>query len=216
MTSKSRLISISGADGVGKTTTCDALVKALEEEGVHPHRCWLRFRHRISLPLLGYARLRGMTRYEGTKVDGERRGRHDFQDSGLMRVLFPWTIAADLTPTIRWHVHRNLNRQRWVVADRFIPDTLVDLQLATGNEKLAEEAVGHALLRLIPNGATPVILDAPGEIVRARRPVHAQDSLVAERQALYRRLATRFGWTLVDATKSPHQIADQVLSSIWG
>ncbi len=131
-----------------------------------------------------------------------------------MRALFPWTIAADLAPAIRWHVHRNLNRQRWVVADRFIPDTLVDLQLATGNEKLAEEAVGQALLGLIPNGATPMILDAPEDIVRARRPVHAQDSLVAKRQALYRRLARRFDWTLVDATKSPHQIADQVLSSI--
>ena len=211
---KPKCISISGADGVGKTTACDALVGALKDEGLRPHRCWLRFRHRVSLPLLAYAHLRGLTRYEGARVDGERLGRHDFQDSGLLRVLFPWTITADLAPAVRWHVHRSLRRQRWVVADRFIPDTLVDLEMATGNGELAEEPVGRALLRLIPDEATLVILDAPEEVVRARRPVHARDPQLVERQSLYRRLARRFNWPLLDATENPAQIAAQILNGV--
>jgi thymidylate kinase len=213
---KPRCISISGADGVGKTTACAALVGKLREEGLRPHQCWLRFRHRVSLPLLAYAHLRGLTRYDGPRVGGERLGRHDFQESSLLRALYPWTIAADLAPAVRWHVHRSLRRQQWVVADRFIPDTLVDLQMATGNESLTEEPVGQALLHLIPEGATPVILDAPEAVVRARRPVHARDSQVGQRQVLYRRLARRFDWPLLDATVSPDRIADQVLDGVSG
>lgn len=211
---KARCISVSGADGVGKTTVCDALVRALRDGGNDAHRCWLRFRHRVSLPLLAYARLRGMTRYSGARVDGEQLGQHDFQDSRLLRLVFPWTIAADLVPPIRWHVHRNLGRHRWVVADRFIPDTLVDLEMATGLDGLANEPVGRALLGLIPEGTTAVVLDAPEEVLQARRPVHARDPLVEERRTRYRRLAREFAWPLMDATQSPDEIANRVLSVV--
>ncbi len=211
---KPRCISLSGTDGVGKTTASAALVGALRAKGLQPHQCWLRFRHRVSLPLLAYAHLRRLTRYEGPQVGGERVGRHDFQASGLLRVLYPWTITADLAPAVRWHVHRRLRRQQWVVADRFIPDTLVDLEMATGNDALAGEPVGQALLRLIPQEATPVILDAPEDVVRARRPVHARDPQVGPRQALYRSLARRFDWPLVDATLSPDRIANQILNGV--
>lgn len=210
---KAQCISVSGADGVGKTTTCDALAAILHGEGRPVHRCWLRFRHRVSRPLLAYARLRGMTWYDGEEVDGERLGGHHFQESPLLRLLFPWTVAADLVPAVRWHVHRNLARHRWVLADRFIPDTLVDLQIATGNHELANEPAGRALLRLLPENTITAVLQAPRDVLHQRRPLHADDPTVETRRALYRRLATRFGWTLVDATQSPNEIAETILEA---
>ena len=71
--------------------------------------------------------------------------------------------------------------------------------------------LGHAL----PAPDLLLVLDAPGEVLHARKPEHPADVLEAE-MARYRDLAGRLPRAeLVDATRSPEAVLDDVVTRIW-
>lgn len=204
-------IAVCGPDGAGKTTLCDTLAKELEKSGLSVHKCWLRFRHRATLPLLAYARLTGHTMYRADVGQEEKLGFHRFEESPILRKVYPWAVWFDLGPSVYWHVNRKLKRGTWVVVDRFVPDTLVDLQIETGRRQISANTVGRALLKYIPRNSLVIILDAPSDTLRERRPVHENDPSLETRRALYKELCESHGWMCLEATRDPSEIADGIM-----
>ena len=78
-------------------------------------------------------------------------------------------------------------------------------------DRLRRAVLGHAL----PAPDLLLILDAPGDVLYARKPEHPADVLEAE-MVRYRELAGRLPRAeLVDATRSPDEVLDDVVTRIW-
>ena len=78
-------------------------------------------------------------------------------------------------------------------------------------DRVRRAILGHAL----PAPDLVLILDAPGDVLYARKPEHPADVLEAE-MIRYRELAGRLPRAeLVDATRSPEAVLDDVVGRIW-
>jgi dTMP kinase len=126
-------------------------------------------------------------------------------------------IAADRAEHVATVVRPALERGAIVLSDRYVPSSLAYQGSGTGlpvDEILALSA--WATDSLPPDEV--IVLDAPPDVVAARRPLDAGDRIEAEaadfharvREA-YRALAERFGWTLVDASGT----VEAVHARIW-
>ena len=103
-------------------------------------------------------------------------------------------------------------RGRLVLFDRHPYDARLTPRRRPRRADRARRAVlGHAL----PAPDLLLILDAPGAVLHARKPEHPADVLEAE-MIRYRELAARLPRTeLVDATRSPDDVLDDVVARIW-
>jgi thymidylate kinase/predicted nucleotidyltransferase len=194
-----RLIYLAGADGTGKTSHAKVIVERLRRRGVRVRYVWFRWPALLSLPLLAYCRLRGLTRYR--MVDGVRYGGWEFHRSRLVSALFPWLLLADtaLASLARVHVHRW--RGLTVICDRFVYDVLVDLMLAVDDERLFTRAVGRLFLRLVPKDGVSVVLDAPEATLRQRKVDLRHDDCIARRRELYLSVARAYGLQVLDTSQ---------------
>jgi hypothetical protein len=78
-------------------------------------------------------------------------------------------------------------------------------------DRVRRAVLGHAL----PAPDLLLVLDAPGTVLYARKPEHSADDLEAE-MIRYRDLAARSPRAeLVDATRPPEEVLDDVVGRIW-
>ena len=206
-------IYLTGADGVGKTTQADRLQARLHTvDSRAVRRVWLRFPVLLSAPLLAYARLAGMTRYE--RVAGQRVGEWRFAGSKVMTTLFPWaqwldTMALSL-PRVWWPLVRG-NR---LLIERHAIDVLVDLMTALDDPTLPERPVGRRLLALVPRNTRVMILDAPYETLRTRRVELRADPMLEARALAFRALAAQRGHAVINADQPPEIVENDVWSEV--
>jgi hypothetical protein len=206
-------IYVTGADGVGKTTQVDRLEARLRALGGRPvRRVWLRFPVLLSAPLLAYARLTGLTRYE--HVAGHRVGAWRFSGSRVMTSVFPWaqwldTLVLSL-PRLWWP----LLRGERLLIERHAIDVLVDLMTALEDPNLPERPVGRRILALVPRDTIVVILDAPYETVRARRVELDADPMLESRLLAFRALAALRGCAVIDGDRAPEIVERELWAEV--
>lgn len=204
-----RLVGLVGVDGSGKTYLADHLCDRLDEEGILWRRVWSRFRNYLSKPLLALTRLTGHNRK--VEQDGVRIGYHDFQASRPLALVFLALQAVDqvLDILIRYRLRRGCGL---IVGDRCVFDTLVDLAVDTGLDRLVIERLGPLLVRLLPRPWHVVVVSRPVALIRESRPDALLDRHFLRRRALYLRLARRFGLPVVEnAGTAEAAIADILL-----
>jgi thymidylate kinase len=102
-----------------------------------------------------------------------------------------------------------MTRGRLVVFDRYAHDAL----LATRGSALRRIGRG-TLARSLPAPDLTLVLDAPAEVLAARRPGTSLDVL-AQRRRGYLELARREGFGVVDATDPPGQMRRRVTARVW-
>jgi thymidylate kinase len=185
-------IYITGCDGTGKSTQTALLMQQFEAEGLAPRHLWLRFPFLLSTPLLAYARLCGFSWSE--KFRSVQHGYWDFQNSLLLRMLFPWALLVDAA----WAAVRNVYLPLWqgktIICERFVLDMLVDISLAF-NKDMHHTIVGKLFLHLLPVQTHIIILDLDVDTVRERRADLRLDKRLAERLAAFRRLSADLNLT---------------------
>lgn len=182
-----RFIYITGCDGTGKTTQAGLLARQLQAEGVKTRQVWLRFPFFFSLPLLAYARWRGLSWYE---QDGAvRHGYWDFSRSQLLQNTLPWLLLVDAALAGFFKIQLPLWRGETIICERFVLDMLADLRVAFGGRNIYPQLPGRLFLRLIPAQARIFILDLDAETVQDRRSDLRSDRFLAERLEAYRQLS---------------------------
>lgn len=197
---------ITGIDGIGKTTQVDLLQQQLV--GQRTHRVWLRFPMICSLPLLIYARLTGLTRYE--TFDGVRVGAWEFYRSPILRTLFPFTQYLDTFIISVAKVWIPLLLGKTLLFERFALDVLVDVMVATRRDTLHTSLLGRLYIRLIPQRTLVVIMKAPVETVRQRRADLHSDPLIEQRAATFEDITHHFGYAAVQADQPIHEVAASI------
>jgi len=202
-----RFIYITGCDGTGKTTQTCLLLEKLQAAGVRTRHVWLRFPFCFSLPLLAYARWRGLSWYE--QSGAIRHGYWDFSRSRLLRDILPWLLLLDASLAGFTKIYLPIWRGETVVCERFVLDILVDLSVAIRDPFLSSRLPGKLFLNLIPDNAKIVILDLDDETICNRRPNLVFDHALASRLEAYRLLATQLKLPVIDSHQSIHAVRQE-------
>lgn len=109
---------------------------------------------------------------------------------------------------VRWHVLRG----RLVLLDRFPQDALLPGSVDTSRGGRLNLALS---LRLSPRPDLVVLLDAPGEVMFARKGEHTPELLEERRQAYLRLVAGFTRSAVLDATRPAEEVTREALTAIW-
>jgi hypothetical protein len=206
-----RFYYLCGCDGVGKTSHADLLATHLAGTGKYVRHVWLRFPFLTSIPLLAYARLRGLGGYH--EAGGIRHGHWDFGRSRLMRALLPWSLLLDALLAAAFHIYIPMILRTTIVCERFVIDILADLIVAFDDPGLAARLPGRLYPRLIPPRGTVLMLDLDADTICRRRPSLAGDARLDTRLAAFRSLATDLGLQVLSTEPALEAVHHQILAA---
>ena len=207
-----RFIYITGCDGAGKTTQAQLMIARLRAEGQKVRHVWLRFPFLLSVPLLIYARWRGLSWSE--KTNGVRHGYWDFSRSILLRSLLPLLLFGDACLAGAIRIYLPLLLGRTVVCERFVLDMIADLTVAYGDLSFLTSYQARLYLRLIPPESAITILEVDEKTIRNRRPDLESDRRLTERLELYKKIAAKFDIPMVSNTQPMVETHNAILFQI--
>jgi thymidylate kinase len=211
-----RVICIIGPDGTGKTTQVKMLIKYLKENGYNYEYRWMRFHHFISLPVLALARILGLTEIQQLP-NGKKIGYHHFYKSKLISNLYMISLYLDTLLAMVFKIYIPIKiRKKYIICDRFIYDTLVDLIVDLDNFEILDSMLGRLFLKLIPKDCLVIMLLAPYEKIRDRRVDLKYDKSLEKRMGIYNKIAEKFKIKKVDASLGIKSVHKEILSILRG
>jgi hypothetical protein len=203
-----RFIYLSGCDGTGKTTQVRLLMEQQSSQGMRTRHVWLRFPFVLSLPLLVYARGRGLSWHE--QCGGVRHGYWDFRGAPLLRLLLPWTLFADAALVGLFKIHLPLWRGETVVCERYVLDMVVDLIVAFDDPDLHKHLPGRLFLNLLPAGAMIAVLDLDAATIRQRRADLVYDKKLEARLEAFRLISRDWKLPIVSSFDPAKEVCIQL------
>lgn len=204
-----------GTDGAGTTTHANNAIEFVESRGLDSQRDWARFDHRLSLPVLAFARMAGLTEVHGDPAAHTVRA-HTFEESPLLGRLYAETLLWDQRRLATATVASIRQSTDVLVCDRFVLDGLVDLVVSTKEFDYLVNDVARRFWRLVPGDAVLIGLDCgPGALVD-RRPDVAADPHVDIRVRAYRRLFEDERITVIDTSQPPAAARREVRAVLEG
>lgn len=204
----SRFFYLCGCDGTGKSTQTKQLLAHLEAQGIQPRHLWLRFPFLLSLPLLFYARLRGLSWYE--EHDGVRHGYWGFGSSWLLRNILPCTLLLDAAWAALRKIYLPLWKGETIVCERFVFDMLIDLEVGCDDLTLHRRLPCLLYRYLLPKDSQVVLLDLDAQTIRQRRADLQSDKRLDIRLERFRALAEDYELTVLSSQLSITELANQV------
>jgi predicted nucleotidyltransferase len=205
----SRFIYIAGCDGTGKTTQTGMLLDKFHSQGINADRIWLRFPFFFSLPLLLYARFRGLSWYERNGT--VKQGYWDFRSSWTMRNIFPWILLIDASIAAFFRIYLSLWREKTIICERFVLDMLVDLSIAFDDHLFIENIPGRLFLRLLPKNSFVVILNLDQGTLRKRRFDLVFDRKLNRRIQEFESLASWYLFPMISTKRNVNEVNNKVL-----
>ncbi len=211
MNVRGQIISISGADGCGKTTIIRSMRSMLSELGVPSRYVWLRYNHYMSRGLLAFCRLAGLTRYE--EIGGVRVGYHEFYRSKAISWIFIVLVYLDtlIASIIKVYIPHFL-RNHVIICDRWILDILVDLELDTRIRFDPSTGIGRIFVRLVPMRCHSFVIYRDQQALIESRKENALDRNFSKRLSLYERQGGCRGVTSILNDHSAEATARRILS----
>jgi len=206
------LICLIGTDGTGKTTHARILVEEIRSDNKKCTYRWLHYARLLSLPLLAYARLQGLSKYK--MVTGQKYGSWEFKGSFLLCHVLPWLMLVDAFLFNLIKVRLPLLLGYTVVVDRYIHDILVDIMLGTEQPYLHRQAVGRLFLKMVPRNSFAVLLEADAEKLRMRRGDLKHDKNLEPRRKYYNRLAQDAGIPIVRSEATRDEVHAEIVDAI--
>jgi thymidylate kinase len=209
-----QLICIIGPDGVGKTTQAKLLVQELKKRNIKCEYKWLRFRHKVSLPLMALARLMGLSEIK-TLGNGVKISCHYYYKSKLVSSLYPIFLYLDTLLAVLINVYIPCKfLKTTIICDRFVYDTLVDLIISTRRFDILNLRIGRRFFSLIPNESKFFLLLAEEDILRNRREDIRLDETLEMKIKIYKTIGERLDIPIISATLSVEKIQEIIVQEI--
>jgi len=207
MVTRGLLISLSGIDGVGKSTLAHQIQEFLWAcYGLPSRYVWCKFgKH----PLTRY-RLSRFVR-PAPEADSETPNEHDKPHSLLTDLYGRGLLAVHLVH-IATAVRLPLQQGKIVICDRYIFDTMVDLQQEMSwPAARIRGALGAAW---IPQPDFKFLLDLPEAAAFARKNDTASLAFLRERRDAYMNIAETRRLTIIDAGQPIGRVFEQIMEPV--
>lgn len=221
-----KIIVLMGLDGSGKTLQAGMLAEWLAARGEKAEVVWMRGESYITAPLIriGKAVLRGPReekRGEGISDPGSYRRYTESKQSmfrnPLMRAIWRSTTLIDHYISFRKAVGRLNKDVTTIIFDRYIYDSMIDIDSAFGSGgREAERLLDSILLRLFPKPDKVVLLDLPPEESMRRKDDIPSIEYLESRRPVYHIIAERVCASTVDATQSKEDVQADLRREIEG
>jgi len=207
------LVNLCGIDGSGKTTQMGLIRSALAGKGIKCRCLRLRWIAFISYPLLAFCRLLGYTKWKTAK---DARGNsftypeHQFYRNSAIARLWAWLFSFDMLLGSLIFVRIPMMMGYYVLCDRYVLDSIVDLSTETNMPNLFTSMVGRLLLALVPEGSIIIMLDVDeNEALHRKNDIPSLDYLIG-RRGLYLRIARAFKIPVIDALQLPSRVFREI------
>lgn len=211
MLDRAQVIFLTGVDGSGKTTHTRYLIEEMKKHGINAKRVWMRGRGLVfvSLPLLGVCRLAGLTKVQKLPNGDQVSEYHFFRNKAVSRI-WPWMqLLESIIATVYLILIPSLFT-KFVIVDRGVLDTLVDLCVDIRNEALIN-TVGRLFVRLLPKNSLVIILDVSEEVSMSRKREIPNLSYLLSRRRAYHRLSMAYGWKVIDTSGDFQEVHREIL-----
>ena len=209
-------VAVSGVDGSGKSTVGRLVLRDLERLGVPASTVWTRPGMRIAW-LEPIARSAKRVLREDAEPGVLRVAADPDRTLRSRRGPLGWTWAGLVTASFVRDVRRRARAAHGVIVyDRHLLDALVTLSFAYRGVDL--RAHRRIVRRRMPSAVASFYLDAPAELAVARKPDDAIGEAAVRRQleGYAAELETMRDIVVLDATRSPEELARRVLAGLLG
>ena len=211
--SRSKIISISGIDGSGKTTIIDAVKRELARQGCESRYVWLRYNHFLTKFLLAFCRIIGLTKYE--HFEKSRVGYHNFYKSKLISWLFILLTFIDTLGVSIIKVYLPaIFSKKTIICDRWMVDILIDLEVDTRLDFSHGSFVSRLFKSLLPAGSQYFIIKRKFDVVRKARDESMNDRNFPRRFSLYERHSNEPGVQIIDNNGTLENTIKQVVDMV--
>jgi hypothetical protein len=161
---------------------------------------------------MAYCHLTGLTKYK--EINGFRYGTHSFEKSPVVRLLYPILQLIDFK--IKWYFVSKfrIKNADYVLLDRFVLDTLVDIMVSTKRFDLYKTRIGSSFLNMLPKTAVTMLFIASPQTIRKRKLDTAYDGNLELKVKLFNNLGRILGIHIIDNDRPYLQVKIEVLQLI--
>jgi len=213
---RSTFICFTGMDGAGKTTLARYLSSAMGDNGLENHYVHSRLKPFISrLPMqAGMALfLRGKKKHRSY---GEYAGRKKrlFRNR-LLSQIYSLFLSVDYFFQVFFKIRVPLMRGRNIVCDRYVYDTVIlDLAVDLGYSPDKTAGVIRSWLSFLPEPDLVFLLDAPEEIIFARKNDIPSLDYTREVRSLFLAVAGDSRMVVLDSSRPVEEVAELALDKV--
>lgn len=210
------LVAFSGLDGAGKSTQIELLVLALRERGIEPKIIWSRvgytpaFNMAKKLLRIAFSWSKALPP-SGSSVQRTRM-------LGRPHIRRIWIAIALLDLMVKYGIQ--LRWLRWcsrvVICDRYLWDTLVDLEVNQGEASVRKLLLWRVLEWVSPRPDVAFCFVIPVEESLRRsdlkgEPFRDSPEVLLQRLERYRAIAQQASWNVINGIENRSDIAKRVL-----
>ena len=216
-------VALIGADGSGKTTLSNRLQAEL---GLPVRSIYMGVNMYVSDVLLPHTRL--LVAIRRLKYGDSPEGASDIEKLRPAPVTVRQRVHASVRSSLRltnylaeeayrlWVARRDTRRGRVVIFDRhfFVDFFATDISANGGSRPLSRRIHGFMLQHVFPKPDLVVCLDAPAEVLYARKPEGTIERVRRKRKESLAALSALPNCLVVDATRPPDEVVSEVATAV--
>ena len=222
---KFKIVVIMGLDGCGKTTQANLLSQKLSEMGMQAEIIWLRGESYLTSPLIKIGKFVLRAPGESKRGEGIRDRSYKTYVSSkkalfrnpLARAIWKVLALFDAYLSLRFALRRIRSQAHVLIFDRYIYDTIIDIDTAFGSEgREVSKILNSDFMKVFPKPDLVILLEIdPKEAIKRKDDIPSLEYL-EERFPLYSMVADTIGARRIDATQSIEEIGDEIVSLVGG